>query len=109
MHKLTLAALGMGLALTACGPKEDAGMENQVADAEGEVLGGSINDDMLPLDTVTSTSPPMAATSGEDSSDSEPQGVQSGTESAQPEAEPAPQAENAGEEDTAGESATTSE
>lgn len=49
------------LALTACGsdPEPVATEENETGGARGEVLGGSISDDMLPLDTLTSRSPPL--------------------------------------------------
>ena len=33
--------------------------------AEGEVLGGTISDDMLPLEQLTSNSPPLEQSSGE--------------------------------------------
>lgn len=47
-----LAALG------ACGDR-DADAEGERKTAAGEVLGGSISDAMLPLDTVQSQSPPL--------------------------------------------------
>ena len=56
---LTMSALA---ALTACGGQpEAAGPERR--SAAGEVLGGEVSDDMLPLDTVRSTAPadPRAA------------------------------------------------
>ena len=43
-------------ALAACGDKPAAGPERR--SAAREVLGGEVTDDMLPLDTVRSTSPP---------------------------------------------------
>ena len=43
--------------LGACGG--DAASEAERKTAAGEVLGGSISDEMLPLDTVTSQSPPL--------------------------------------------------
>ncbi len=47
-------------ALSACG--DDAAQVDQTVaqggKAAGEVLGGTISDDMLPLDTLTSQSPP---------------------------------------------------
>lgn len=50
---LTMSALA---ALAACrGQPETAGPERR--SAAGEVLGGEVSDDMLPLDTVRSTSP----------------------------------------------------
>ena len=48
------------VALTACGDNSTpADQVDENATARGEVLGGSISDDMLPLDTVTSQSPPL--------------------------------------------------
>lgn len=61
---LTLSAL---LALAACTDQpEPAGPER--GSAAGEVLGGEVSDDMLPLDTTRSTSPPdpRAGTAGAD-------------------------------------------
>lgn len=50
---LTMSAL---VAVTACGGQpENAAPERR--SAAGEVLGGEISDEMLPLDTVRSTSP----------------------------------------------------
>lgn len=59
---MRLALIFAGLAaLTACGDKsETAGPERR--SAAGEVLGGEVTDDMLPLDTVRSTSPADAST-----------------------------------------------
>lgn len=55
---LTIASL---LALAACtggnSPREEGGE----GEAEGEVLGGSISDEMLPLDSLQSQSPPLKA------------------------------------------------
>ncbi len=64
-----LAALCVVLA--ACGDDPAPGeQEDASRDARGEVLGGTISDDMLPLDTVRSQSPPLvkAEEGGEDSS-----------------------------------------
>ena len=48
------------LVLAACGDNSaPAEQVDENATARGEVLGGSISDDMLPLDTVTSQSPPL--------------------------------------------------
>lgn len=50
------ALVALTPALAACGGGEvDAGPERK--SAAGEVLGGEVSDDMLPLDTVRSTSP----------------------------------------------------
>ena len=57
------------LALAACSddPAPVEGSEENL-DARGEVLGGTISDDMLPLDTVTSQAPSQAE---EDTADSD--------------------------------------
>jgi len=62
-------AFALPLLLAACGG--DAGGEGERKTAAGEVLGGTISDDMLPLDTVTSQSPPLRekATGGGGSAD----------------------------------------
>jgi hypothetical protein len=49
--------------LAACGGEQSAGPERKTA--AGEVLGGTVSDAMLPLDTVRSQSPPLAP-SGDD-------------------------------------------
>lgn len=54
------------LLLAAC--EDDAGEVDTSATggkAAGEVLGGTISDDMLPLEELKSTSPPAARSSGE--------------------------------------------
>lgn len=51
--------VALALFLASCG--DDTGVVEEAdedATARGEVLGGTITDDMLPLDTVTSQSPP---------------------------------------------------
>ncbi|ANY19485.1 hypothetical protein A6F68_00960 [Tsuneonella dongtanensis] len=62
MSKARFLALPLALALAACGGG-GGGAEAERKTAAGEVLGGSISDDMLPLDTVTSQSPPLRETS----------------------------------------------
>ena len=57
----TLIALGL---LAACGGEAEPVVEN--ADAGGDVLEGSISDAMLPLDTLTSQSPPLEDQGDED-------------------------------------------
>lgn len=63
---LIAPALVVAAVLSACGGSsgEPAGPERNAA--AGEVLGGEVSDDMVPLDTVQSTSPaaPRAAPSG---------------------------------------------
>lgn len=49
------------IALAACSDDPaPAESSEEILDARGEVLGGTISDDMLPLDTVTSQSPSQA-------------------------------------------------
>lgn len=60
IRKLIPISLLATLALAGCGD-EAAGDGEAVAtggEAAGEVLGGTISDDMLPLEELTSTSPP---------------------------------------------------
>ncbi len=66
-RRLPQAAALLALVLTACG-EDPAGSAQQGERAAGEVLGGTISDAMIPLEQVTSQSPPMArsATSGQD-------------------------------------------
>jgi hypothetical protein len=45
--------------LAACGGSGAQREEGGAGEAEGEVLGGSISDEMLPLDAVKSQSPPL--------------------------------------------------
>ncbi|MXO51409.1 hypothetical protein GRI42_08855 [Erythrobacter gaetbuli] len=68
MKRLMIIALG-ALTLAAC--QEQAGDQGAAGDAqraEGEVLGGTIDDSMLPLDTVTSQAPPLRQAPSEGSS-----------------------------------------
>ncbi|MFA9200437.1 MAG: hypothetical protein ACEQR8_04500 [Cypionkella sp.] len=58
--KRLAAAAATAFLLAACGGKPDPEAERRTA--AGEVLGGTISDDMLPLDTVTSQSPPLRET-----------------------------------------------
>lgn len=58
MKPVRLIALPLLAALAACGEAEE-GPEGERRTAAGEVLGGTISDDMLPLDAVTSQSPPL--------------------------------------------------
>ena len=56
MRRLKMAALASVLTLAACG-EEAPERTDDGREAEGEVLGGSISDDMLPLDQLQSQSP----------------------------------------------------
>ena len=54
------------LSLTACGSEQAAEKASDDGrSAKGEVLGGTISDDMLPLDTVKSQSPPLRVDKGD--------------------------------------------
>ena len=56
------------LALAACNETSETPAEtDESRDARGEVLGGSISDEMLPLDTVTSQSPSQGGEEDESS------------------------------------------
>lgn len=58
MNRVRPVALAVLFALSACGGgTEQAANERKTA--AGEVLGGTISDAMLPLDTVRSASPPL--------------------------------------------------
>ncbi|MBF9150977.1 hypothetical protein [Novosphingobium jiangmenense] len=61
ISRLILAPLALGLALGGCGKKAD---DKVATAAGGEVLPGSISDDMIDLDTSTA-SPPLAAVHAE--------------------------------------------
>lgn len=61
MQGLKWAALG-ALALLAACDAQLPGRGDDAREAEGEVLGGSISDEMLPLDQVKSQSPVLRKT-----------------------------------------------
>ena len=100
----------MGLALASCG--DDAAEieeRNEDSTARGEVLGGTISDDMLPLDTLTSQSPSQggeqdegdgegtsSSPSPQDTSDASPQPAPEPEAAADPEPEAEPEEETAG-------------
>lgn len=84
--------LALLAALAACGGT-DEGAEGERRTAAGEVLGGTISDDMLPLDTVTSQSPPLRETgkSGDSAASGEERSAgQEAPEPAESEAAPEP-------------------
>lgn len=88
-----LAALCVVLA--ACGDDPAPGEQEDAArDARGEVLGGTISDDMLPLDTVRSQAPPLveAEEGGGDNSGSDSADEVTAAEPP-PAVEPGPEAE----------------
>jgi hypothetical protein len=57
-----LVVLALLASLAGCGGKQADGPERKTA--AGEVLGGSISDAMLPLDTVESQNPPLREGAG---------------------------------------------
>ena len=86
------------LLLAACGDEAAEVSEGEEKlDARGEVLGGSITDDMLPLDALTSQAPPQAgedgATTNEDAQQAADGPDEAGEAAAPAEAEPAPAAQ----------------
>ncbi|MBY6216971.1 hypothetical protein [Qipengyuania aquimaris] len=84
-----------GLALASCGESAEVVEEdNEDATARGEVLGGTISDDMLPLDTLTSQAPSRVtqATADGDTASSGAEAEDDGAEQAPaPAAAPAPE------------------
>ena len=60
MRLVTGLVIAGALALSACGDEAAPGDQTvaQGGKAAGEVLGGTISDDMLPLDTLRSQAPP---------------------------------------------------
>lgn len=58
MRGLSLLGMPAALLLAACG-EDTPQRADDAREAEGEVLGGSISDDMLPLDQLQSQSPPI--------------------------------------------------
>ena len=91
MNRLTIIALG-ALTLAAC--QEQAGDQGAAGDAqraEGEVLGGTIDDSMLPLDTVTSQAPPLRQAPSEDSSGDSEDATGEESDEAEADADAAPE------------------
>ena len=62
--KLAMAAMPALMLLAACGDNGDGADDGTGGDAEGEVLGGTITDDMLPLAQVRSQSPSAEISTG---------------------------------------------
>ncbi|QIQ86984.1 hypothetical protein [Erythrobacter sp.] len=98
--KLAAPALGALLLLSACEEEAEAPRETaQGGEAAGEVLGGTISDDMLPLERLRSQSPPMEretspgdrAEGGDEGDAVEADGAQEGDETPAPAPVPAPQ------------------
>jgi hypothetical protein len=87
----SLHALPLALALVSCGDKPDRAPANDRRGAAGDVLGGTIDDAMLPLDTVTSQSPPLreSPTPGASGSPAQDSATDDAVET--PDAEPSPE------------------
>lgn len=97
MIRKLLFAMPLVIALGACGSDADNGSGDAAGDdasARGEVLGGTISDDMIPLDQLKSRSAPLKQstsatdTGGDDTTQGEP------AEEAAPAEETAPAAED---------------
>ena len=106
-----LALAPLSLALAACGDDavpDEAATSDADATARGEVLGGEISDEMLPLDQLRSQSPaaPRANSTGSGSSSASSSNDSDINEPSEPESEeadapeeaPAPEASDEGDE-----------
>ncbi|MGI9374984.1 MAG: hypothetical protein ACR2PC_02625 [Tsuneonella suprasediminis] len=89
--KPALLALPFLALLAACGDKDSAGASAERQTAAGEVLPGTISDEMLPLDSVKSQSPPMKD-SPSDKGGTKPDGDSAATAEADGDAADAPAA-----------------
>ncbi len=58
MKQIILTVLALGVVSCSNEPVEQSGDGD--LEAKGEILGGTIRDDMLPLESVSSQSPPLA-------------------------------------------------
>ena len=90
--RLALIILPALAAVSACGD-EAANKGPERTNAAGEILGGEVSDDMLPLDTVRSTSPAGESEQSENNSTPAPGGrakppERDGTAAEAPPAEP---------------------
>ena len=95
----TTLGLVLGVALlSACGsetPPEETTAEAD-RNAQGEVLGGTISDDMLPLDRLRSQAPsisesPSAPSTGDSSADAAPEQEEAAEPAPAPEPAPEPE------------------
>ena len=101
-YRLPAALIPLAL-LAGCGEEPVAEpTDNDGRTAAGEVIGGTISDSMLPLDTVRSQSPPAVVASGTASGDpSDAEAVPAGGSDEAADAEPAADADEAEPEDEA--------
>jgi hypothetical protein len=66
-------ALPVLLALSACEDEPEVSVEDDGREASGQVLEGSISDEMIPLDQVRSQAPLAEADESEDGETDEPE------------------------------------
>ncbi len=66
-------ALPVLLALSACEDEPEVSVEDDGREASGQVLEGSISDEMIPLDQVRSQAPLAEADGSEDGETDEPE------------------------------------
>ena len=98
--KCFVCIIAASLALASCGDDAaEVDERNAEETARGEVLGGSISDNMLPLDSVTSQAPPREVEGSEAGAD------QDGGEDGDPSTEPDVQQQEDAESDPAPEPA----
>ncbi|MDJ0641829.1 MAG: hypothetical protein QNJ15_03340 [Erythrobacter sp.] len=71
MKPALILALPIVLLATACEDEVEPDTDNteQGGEVAGDVLGGSISDDMIPLEELRSQSPPAERSSGDDAGD----------------------------------------
>lgn len=96
MKQLSLSLLTAGsLFLAACSGEPETTAEGEGEDAKGEILGGSISDDMLPLESVTSQSPSLANAPPADGEAAPPEEESEASEEteAEPQSAPSPEPE----------------
>lgn len=91
MIRQTFILLSLSAALSACGKQEaGGGPAGDDARARGEVLGGTISDEMIPLDQLKSRAAPMRASpkpGGTDAAAEPEAGAEAEATAEQPEAE----------------------
>ena len=97
-------AMALSLVLAGCGSSDGVETTEEGAKAQGEILGGTISDEMVPLEEVRSASPPAKKEAGEGGQSSSGDSAGSddgGTNEAGPEEESAAESEPAETEESA--------
>ena len=66
MNRIALLTIPIALTLAACNDTDapESAESEQGGEAGGEVLGGAISDDMIPLEEIRSQSPPASRSEG---------------------------------------------